>query len=262
MNNIDNWLNSLGFDDNTHDSIQLSENTQLESSHPGEELSIVSEPGSAREEPEVPDNLISFDDLDAILADNGLQAPEFDEAEEVTDTEREDRGEEEEEEEDTEYSPDEVFQDPMEALSLVTQEEPPAQEPLIPQNSPTLLLNEATSRFSGTEWYNEMQKQRIILAGCGGIGSWAILQLARMNPEALCIYDDDMVEMANMSGQLYCHGDIGKSKVDAMVDMITSYTTMRSIYAIKDKFTPACEAGDVMICGFDDSADDFFDLRY
>jgi len=39
-----------------------------------------------------------------------------------------------------------------------------------------------------------------------------------------------------------------------MADMIKSYTTMRSIYAIKDKFTQDSEAGDVMICGFDNMA--------
>lgn len=146
----------------------------------------------------------------------------------------------------------EVSEDSMEAFEIATADVPaPEPEPLIPQNSPTLLLNDTTSRFSGTEWYNEIQKSRIILAGCGGIGSWTVLQLARMNPAALFMYDDDIVEAANMSGQLYCQEDIGKPKVDAMADMIRSYTAMRNIYAIKDKFTDSCEAGDIMICGFD-----------
>ena len=145
-----------------------------------------------------------------------------------------------------------VSEDALEAFNAVEESQPAlVPEPLIPPNSPTLLLNNATSRFSGTEWYNEIQKQRIILAGCGGIGSWTVLQLARMNPAALFMYDDDTVEQANMSGQLYCQDDIGKAKVDAMADMIKSYTTMRNIYAIKDKFTRNSEAGDVMICGFD-----------
>jgi molybdopterin/thiamine biosynthesis adenylyltransferase len=72
-----------------------------------------------------------------------------------------------------------------------------------------------------------------------------------MNPTALFMYDDDIVEQANMSGQLYCQGDVGKAKVDAMADMISSYTTMHNIYAIQDKFKADSEAGDVMICGFD-----------
>ena len=148
-----------------------------------------------------------------------------------------------------------VSEDALEAFNAIAEAEAPsAPEPLIPYNSQTLLINNSTSRFSGTEWYNEIQKQRIILAGCGGIGSWTIIQLARMNPAALFMYDDDVVEQANMSGQLYCQDDVGKAKVDAMADMISSYTTMRNIYAIKDKFTQNSEAGDVMICGFDNMA--------
>ena len=150
--------------------------------------------------------------------------------------------------------PQEVSDAAMEAFNAIAEQTTvtsPVPEPLIPPNSPTLLLNNATSRFSGTEWYNEIQKQRIIIAGIGGIGSNCVYQLARMNPAALFMYDDDIVEQANMSGQLYCQDDIGKAKVDAMADMIKSYTTMRNIYAIKGRFTPNSEAGDVMICGFD-----------
>lgn len=145
-----------------------------------------------------------------------------------------------------------VTENTLEDFNAIAETEAPsAPEPLIPYNSQTLLINNATSRFSGTEWYNEIQKQRIILAGCGGIGSWTALQLARMNPAALFMYDDDAVEQANMSGQLYCQDDIGKAKVDAMADMILNYTTMRNTYAIRDKYTQNSEAGDIMICGFD-----------
>lgn len=126
-----------------------------------------------------------------------------------------------------------------------------SEEFLIPPNSPTLLQNDSTSRFSGTEWYNEIKRQRIILAGCGGIGSWTALQLARMSPEALFLYDDDVVEIANMSGQLYGIQDIGIPKVDAIARIINSYTTAQNIYALNQRFTPETEAGNIMICGFD-----------
>ena len=126
-----------------------------------------------------------------------------------------------------------------------------AEDFLIQPNSPTLLMDESTSRFSGTEWYNEIKKQRIILAGCGGIGSWAALQLARMSPESIFLYDDDVVEMANMSGQLYGGEDIGIAKVDAIARTLHAYTTVQNIYALNQRFTSETEAGDIMICGFD-----------
>lgn len=125
------------------------------------------------------------------------------------------------------------------------------QENLIPLNSPTLLLDESTTRFSGAEWFNEIQKKNIIVAGQGGIGSNLSFQLARMHPASMVLYDDDTVETVNMAGQLYARNDIGKSKVTAISDMITSYTNMQNIYAVKDKFTYSTEAGNIMMCGFD-----------
>ena len=159
----------------------------------------------------------------------------------------------------------------VQETDMATVESPePANEPeeirenLIPLNSPTLLMDDTTSRFSGAEWYHEIQKQRVIIAGCGGIGSNTILQIARMSPDTMVLYDDDVVETVNMSGQLFCASDIGKSKVDAMVDMVTSYTSMRNIYANKMKFDASCEAGDIMICGFDNMSArrTFFDAWY
>ena len=121
----------------------------------------------------------------------------------------------------------------------------------LPLNSPTLLIDDSTSRFSGTEWYNEIQKARVIIAGIGGIGSNAAFQLARMVPANITMYDDDDVEAVNMAGQLYSRSDVGKAKVDAIANMIRAYTSIGQINAIKKKFTSITEAGDIMICGFD-----------
>lgn len=124
-------------------------------------------------------------------------------------------------------------------------------EAKIPLNSPTLLVDESTTRFSGAEWFNEIQKARIIIAGIGGIGSNVAFQLARMIPANLTLYDDDNVEMVNMAGQLFSNNNIGESKVDAIANMIYNYTSMKQVLAVKDKFTSDKEPGDIMICGFD-----------
>ena len=126
-----------------------------------------------------------------------------------------------------------------------------SEEPLLPLNSPTLLLDESTQRFSGAEWYNEIQRKSIIVAGQGGIGSNLSFQLARMHPASLVLYDDDNVETVNMAGQLFARDDVGKSKVAAMSDMITAYTNMQNVYALKQRFESNTEAGDIMMCGFD-----------
>lgn len=124
-------------------------------------------------------------------------------------------------------------------------------EGLIPVNSDSLLQDETTSRFNSAIWFEEIQKKVIILAGVGGIGSYVSFLLARMKPRALFIYDNDDVEFANMSGQLYSIDDVNRKKVNAIANMISKYAMYDSVFAIPDKFTEESEATDIMICGFD-----------
>lgn len=121
----------------------------------------------------------------------------------------------------------------------------------IPENSGSLLVDESTSRFSSAIWYQGIQTKTITLAGVGGIGSYVGFLLARMKPYALFIYDPDVVETANMSGQLYGRCDIGLHKVSALSNMIMSYTDFGSTFAIPERFDDNSEATDIMICGFD-----------
>lgn len=124
----------------------------------------------------------------------------------------------------------------------------------IPTNSATLLVDDATSRFSSAIWYENIQKKTVILAGVGGIGSYVGFLLARMKPASMFIYDDDIVETVNMSGQLYGQSDLGRPKVSALAEMIRNYAGYSSVFAINERFTNESEASDIMICGFDNMA--------
>lgn len=124
----------------------------------------------------------------------------------------------------------------------------------IPTNSATLLVDEATSRFSSAIWYENIQKKTVILAGVGGIGSYVGFLLARMKLASMFIYDDDIVETVNMSGQLYGQSDLGRTKVSALAEMIRNYAGYSSVFAINERFTNESEASDIMICGFDNMA--------
>lgn len=121
----------------------------------------------------------------------------------------------------------------------------------IPTNSGSLLVDESTSRFSSAIWYRAIQGKTIILAGVGGIGSYVGFLLARMRPTALFIYDPDIVETVNMSGQLYSREDVGNSKVDALSRMISKYCDYNRVFAIPERFDESNDASDIMICGFD-----------
>ena len=144
---------------------------------------------------------------------------------------------------------------PTEPTSSTTPTEPTESTSTpLPLNSPSLLVDEATTRFSGASWFDEIQKSRVIIAGIGGIGSNVAFQLARMAPANITLYDEDIVERVNMAGQLYSTNDIGQRKVDAIASMISAYTLAKQVNAVPSKFTDNTEAGDIMICGFDNMA--------
>ncbi len=60
----------------------------------------------------------------------------------------------------------------------------------------------------------------ISVVGCGGIGSFVVLALAKMGCRALAAYDDDRVEAHNIPNQAYRLADVGRLKVEALADLI------------------------------------------
>ena len=121
----------------------------------------------------------------------------------------------------------------------------------IPVNSPTLLVEDVTSRFSGASWYDKIRTKTILLAGLGGIGSYVAFLLSRMHPFKIVMYDDDKVETANMSGQLYCIENIGEYKVNAIYNTMKRYSNFYNANALRERITDGILARDIMICGFD-----------
>lgn len=121
----------------------------------------------------------------------------------------------------------------------------------ISANSETITIDMSTSRFSGAVWYNKVQEKIITLAGLGGIGSYVAFLLSRMKPNHIIIYDDDTVELANMSGQFYSFLDLNKTKAQAMTNMMHNYSSYYSITSVNERFTEDFPSTDIMICGFD-----------
>ena len=64
----------------------------------------------------------------------------------------------------------------------------------------------------------------ITVVGCGGIGSFVVLALAKMGCRALAAYDDDRVEPHNVPNQAYGLGDVGRLKVEALADLVAAVT--------------------------------------
>lgn len=121
----------------------------------------------------------------------------------------------------------------------------------LPENSPTLKINEFTSRFNGAVWASKANELDVVLAGCGGIGSWTGFVLSRLGLRSIILYDDDVVDSSNISGQLFKIADRNQYKVTALRQMMQSYSGVWNITTINQKFTSSSAPHKIMICGFD-----------
>lgn len=133
--------------------------------------------------------------------------------------------------------------DEMVSQSLVEDE--------IPKNSKTLLISEETSRFNSAIWFDKTRKQDVTIAGLGGIGSYVVFMLSRLDVNTMTLYDPDIVERVNLSGQLYNSNQIGDYKVDAAASMIANYSNYYSFVAKHEKLDENSMISKVTICGFD-----------
>lgn len=115
-----------------------------------------------------------------------------------------------------------------------------------------LIDDNTTTRFKGAEWFETVRNSTVVLAGCGGIGSWATILLGRVKPANLILFDDDVIDSSNLAGQLYTTDMVGKAKVDAIKCLLNSTCNYYNCMAIKDKFHG--EGNNIMICGFDNMA--------
>lgn len=117
--------------------------------------------------------------------------------------------------------------------------------------SPTLLVDESTSRFSDAIWAEEIKKKEVVLAGVGGIGSYVAFLLSRVRPSIIYLYDPDRVDGTNLSGQLYSWSDVGDNKINAISSIMGSFSSYYNIVARPLYYTQNYSKASIMMCGFD-----------
>jgi len=90
---------------------------------------------------------------------------------------------------------------------------------------------------------------KVMVVGCGAVGSWATLILAKMGVRQFALYDFDRVEDVNVSVQAFGALSIGDSKVQALKDLIVrdAECAEEEVIASPRKFT-AEMAMDVDVC--------------
>lgn len=102
--------------------------------------------------------------------------------------------------------------------------------------------------FGNSKYYiqRKIADSRVILLGCGGLGSHIMLELAALGIENLTLVDYDKIELSNLNRQiLYKENDIGKMKVYTAKENLLFFNSKINISAIHKKL---------------ESADDIFEL--
>jgi tRNA A37 threonylcarbamoyladenosine dehydratase len=78
------------------------------------------------------------------------------------------------------------------------------------------------ARLYGDAALAQFQRSTVVVAGLGGVGSWAAEALARSAIGHLVLIDFDHIAESNTNRQLHAlDGEYGKAKVDAMAQRIT-----------------------------------------
>jgi len=72
-----------------------------------------------------------------------------------------------------------------------------------------------------------LQSLSVTMIGCGAVGSFTALALAKMGVGALTLYDPDTVEEHNLPVQFFANMDLGKPKVTALATQLASMTEAR-----------------------------------
>mgnify|MGYP001156480848 FL=1 len=120
----------------------------------------------------------------------------------------------------------------------------------IPEN-PSVEVDTDTLRFSAASWFEKIQEVTVLLAGCGGIGSYVAYFLSRVKPYKIILFDPDNMEGVNMAGQLFSTQDLGKAKVLATANRLENYSNYYNVDTYITRYVESSGTQDIMICGFD-----------
>jgi len=92
------------------------------------------------------------------------------------------------------------------------------------------------------------------ILGCGAIGSSASTQLARMGADKFVLYDNDIVESANVGVSQYTLYDVGHAKVHSLETKLKDINDLTEIVCEDGLFKELLYKGnnqDIVIIGFD-----------
>ena len=85
---------------------------------------------------------------------------------------------------------------------------------------------ERTRLLIGDKKLEKLRNSKVVVVGCGGVGSYACEALARSGIGKLVIIDKDEINITNLNRQLMSnYANVGLSKVEQMASRIRSYAS-------------------------------------
>lgn len=96
-------------------------------------------------------------------------------------------------------------------------------------------LYDRTRMLIGEEGINRLQNAHVLIAGVGGVGSYAAEALARAGVGTLTLLDNDVVDVTNLNRQIHATQDvIGEPKVTVMAERIHAINPDITVHTIQE----------------------------
>lgn len=95
-----------------------------------------------------------------------------------------------------------------------------------------VFIDRKKARFSGADWHTK-QPLNLFVLGCGNIGSWLALDLARKGHK-IHLFDMDKIEEENLGCQFYSMRDIGSSKVQTTASLCNLFSGNSTLYVYSE----------------------------
>ncbi len=92
-----------------------------------------------------------------------------------------------------------------------------------------------------------LRAARVVVIGCGGIGTWAVAALTSMGVGSLVLVDDDTVDLTNLNRQvLYRRRDVGQPKVQLAAAWVREYDPTVHVTVSRSRVTGVTEARELV----------------
>lgn len=92
---------------------------------------------------------------------------------------------------------------------------------------------------------------RVVIIGCGAVGSFTALSLCKMGIGHMTLIDPDKVSTENLPNQYFKEDDLGKKKVDACSDLIRRFDKQIPMVTLSRPFIKQKLEGDIVISSVD-----------